>query len=238
MTRERWRTPASTFEHVLHPSTRRTYQGGLPELGDHSDSRGGEQPGQRLDCSRLVVTPAETTSTPAAGTSSSRDGRSHATVSLLQGWISTPSWNTSQAFLAGHPALHGPEAVLALEKWSGDAVARPYLAILRLTEHVPAGDVFDVIIDPTDAHQLLLRVAHRQRTRHRSLVRNSTHCCRPVRHNLTAALIQALRDQADYPDEIDQALRTLAEAASTSERRDTLTLPITNSYADYCRLHR
>jgi hypothetical protein len=71
MTRERWRTPASTFEHVLHPSTRRTYQGGLPELGDHSDSRGGDQPGQRLDCSRLVVTPAETTSTPAAGTSSS-----------------------------------------------------------------------------------------------------------------------------------------------------------------------
>ena len=37
----------------------------------------------------------------------------HATVSLLQGWISTPSWNTSQAFLAGHPPLHGPEAVLA-----------------------------------------------------------------------------------------------------------------------------
>jgi hypothetical protein len=38
-------------------------------------------------------------------------------------------------------------------------VARPYLAILRLTEHVPVSDVFDAIIDPTDAHQLLLRVA-------------------------------------------------------------------------------
>jgi hypothetical protein len=47
-----------------------------------------------------------------------------ATVSLLQDWINTPSWNASQAFLAGHPALRGSDALL--ENWSGDAVARQH----------------------------------------------------------------------------------------------------------------
>jgi hypothetical protein len=46
----------------------------------------------------------------------------------------------------------------------------------------------------------------------------------PFTATLAAALVHALSDQADYPDDIDQALRAAAEAASTSERRDTLTL--------------
>jgi hypothetical protein len=149
-----------------------------------------------------------------------------ATVSLLQGWISAPSWNASQAFLAGHPALRGPEALVTLENWSGDDLARQHLAILRLTEHVPAGDVFDAILDPTDAHQLLLRVA---RTGSAELITEAWYAtphlaADPLAATLTAALVQALSNQADYPDDIDQALRAAAEAASTSERCDTLTL--------------
>jgi len=150
----------------------------------------------------------------------------HATVLLLQGWISTPSWNASQAFLAGHPALRGPEAVAALETWSADEVARQHLAILRLTEHVPAGDVFDAMLDPTDARQLLFRVA---RSGNAELITEAWYAtphiaADPFTATLTAALVQALSDDTDYPDEIDQALRAAAAAASTSERRDTLTL--------------
>jgi hypothetical protein len=149
-----------------------------------------------------------------------------ATVTLLQRWISTPSWNASQAFLAGHPALRGPQAVIALENWSGDDLARQHLAILRLTEHVPAGDVFDAILDPTDAHQLLLRVA---RTGSADLITEAWYAtphiaADPLAATLAAALVHALSDEAEYPDNIDQALRAAAEAASTRERRDTLTL--------------
>jgi hypothetical protein len=150
----------------------------------------------------------------------------HATVTLLQGWLSSPSWNASQAFLAGHPALRGPDALVTLENWSGDDLARQHLAILRLTEHVPAGDVFDAILDPTDARQLLLRVA---RTGSAELIAEVWYAtphiaADPFAATLAAALVDALSDQADYPDDIDQALRAAAEAASTSERRDTLTL--------------
>jgi hypothetical protein len=149
-----------------------------------------------------------------------------ATVSLLQDWITTPSWNASHAFLAEHPALRSPEAVAALENWSGDELARQHLAILRLTEHVPAGDVFDAILDPTDAHQLLLRVAY---TGSGELITEAWYAtphiaAEPFAATLAAALVQALSDEADYPDEIDRALRAAAEAASTSERRDTLAL--------------
>jgi hypothetical protein len=92
--------------------------------------------------------------------------------------------------------------------------------------------VFDAILDPTDAHQLLLRVA---RTGSAELITETWYATPhiatdPFAATPAAALIQALSndtdypDEADYPDEIDQALRAAAEAASTSERRDTLTL--------------
>jgi hypothetical protein len=150
----------------------------------------------------------------------------HATVFLLQGWISTPSWNASQAFLAEHPALRSPETVATLETWSGDELARQHLAILRLTEHVAAGEVFDAILDPTDARQLLFRVA---RTGSAALIAEAWYAtphiaADPFATTLAAALVQALSDETDYPDDIDQALRAAAEVASSSERRDTLTL--------------
>ncbi len=149
-----------------------------------------------------------------------------ATMSLLQGWITTPSWNASQAFLATHPALHGPDTIAALERWSGDDVGRQHLAILRLTEHVPAGDVFDAILDPTDARQLLFRVA---RTGSAELIvevwYTTPHLAAdPFAATLAAVLVQTLSDQDDDPDEIDQALRSAAQTASSSERRDTVAL--------------
>jgi hypothetical protein len=149
-----------------------------------------------------------------------------ATVSLLGDWMSTPSWNASQAFLAAHPALRAPEALVTLEEWNGDELARQHLAILRLTEHVPAGEVFDAILDPTDARQLLLRVA---RTGSAELIAAALYAtphiaADPFARTLAAALVQALSDEADYPDDIDQALLAAVATASTSERRDTLTL--------------
>ncbi|MGH3791972.1 MAG: hypothetical protein ACRDQ9_14500, partial [Pseudonocardiaceae bacterium] len=150
----------------------------------------------------------------------------HATVSLLQGWMSTLSWNASQTFLAGHPALRGADAVAVMETWSGDALIRQHRAILRLTEHVPASDVFDAILDPTDARQLLLRAA---RTGSADLITEAWYAtpyaaAGPFAGTLAAALVQALSDEADYPDELDQSLPAAVKAASTIERRDTLTL--------------
>jgi hypothetical protein len=149
----------------------------------------------------------------------------YAAMSLLRDWISSPSWNASQAFLTGHPTLRGPGAVAALQTWSGDEVARQHLAILRLTEHVPTGDVFDAILDPTDAHQLLLRVA---RTGSAELIVETWYAtphiaADPFAAALTVALVQALSNNTDNTD-LDHVLRTAAAAASTSERRDTLTL--------------
>jgi hypothetical protein len=84
--------------------------------------------------------------------------------------------------------------------------------------------VFDAILDPTDAHQLLLRVA---RTGSAALIAEAWYATPHIAADsftaaLAVALIQALSDEADYPDEIDKALR--AAAASISKRRDTLTL--------------
>lgn len=113
-----------------------------------------------------------------------------------------------------HPTLPGRTAPESSERALHDG------------KHVPAGDVFDAILDPTDARQLLLRVA---RTGSAELITEAWYvtphiAADPFAANLAAALVQALSDQADYPDDIHQALRAAAAAASTNERRDTLTL--------------
>jgi hypothetical protein len=221
MTRERWRTPASTFEHVLHPSTRRTYHG-LPELGDHSDSRGGDQPGQRLDCSRLVVTPAETTSTPAAGTSSS------------------PRWtrptrrcHCSKAGSARRPGTHRRPSSPDILRCTAPKPSSPGEVERRCSGppvpcHPPAHRACPRQRRVRRDHRSHRRPpapaprrAHRQRrTRHRSLVRNSTHCCRPVRQPDCVDRSRSL-SRHSKPISVQHAHLVEALAVSTAPRRSS-----------------
>ena len=78
---------------------------------------------------------------------------------LVRGWFTTPSWNASQAFLLAHPELREPDSLTVVEQWSGDQTVRQHLAILHLVEHLPVGAVFDAVLDPTDARDLLLDTA-------------------------------------------------------------------------------
>ena len=149
-----------------------------------------------------------------------------ANMDLITAWITTPSWNASQAFLAAHPDLHGPDVRAALEQLSSDPTARQHLAILRLVDHTPAGDVFDAILDPADARNLLLTVARRGSA---ADIAEAWFAVPALADDpVTAPLAEALSALGDDPDtqldEIDQAATALAAAASTRDRRDVLTL--------------
>jgi len=149
------------------------------------------------------------------------------TATLLGDWISTPSWNASQVFLAAHPELRAPEAVAMLEQGSGDEVARQHLAILRLTDHVAAGEVFDAILDATDTRSLLFQAVRSGDAR---LVVEAWFATPHLAADASAgplaiALVSALGDDADNGnEEFEQAARAAADAATGDFRRDTLDL--------------
>ncbi|MBV9312164.1 MAG: hypothetical protein JO100_00200 [Pseudonocardia sp.] len=151
----------------------------------------------------------------------------HATMKLVSEWISTPSWNASQAFLTQYAELCRPEVHAALERLSGDPTARQHLAILRLVTHMPAGAVFDAILDPTDARELLFTVARRGSAEEITEVWFATPRLGkdPFAGPLATALIYVLGDDPDgHLDDIDEAAGAAVEAASTRDRRDVLAL--------------
>ena len=126
-----------------------------------------------------------------------------------------------------HPDLHSRDVRAALEQLSADPTARQHLAILRLVDHTPAGDVFDAILDPADARDLLLAVARRGSADDIAEAWFAVPALAddPVTAPLAVALALALGDDPDAQlDEIDQAATALAAAASTRDRRDVLTL--------------
>jgi hypothetical protein len=151
----------------------------------------------------------------------------HATINLVREWITTSSWNASQAFLHAHAELRRPDVHAALERLGDDEVARQHLAVLRLGERVPAGAVFDAIIDPGDARELLLTIARRGNAQD---IAEVWFAAPPIATDsltgpLAVALFLALSDDVDtHLNEIDQATGAAAAAASTRDRRDVLTL--------------
>ena len=81
------------------------------------------------------------------------------TKSLIDEWIAAPTWSASQAFLVTHlPQLTGPTVAEMLNGRPDDPAARQRLAILQLVPSVPLPDIYDAILDPADALELLLRV--------------------------------------------------------------------------------
>jgi hypothetical protein len=145
----------------------------------------------------------------------------------LQEWISTPTWNASQTHLAAHPELRDPATLATLEQWSG-ANARRHLAILRLVAHLPAGDVFDAALDPTDARDLLFATA---RLGDGDLVAEAWFAAdalagHPFAGPLAVALHRALTnaltdDSTDDSYTIQQAAADAHGAATEQEKRDT-----------------
>ena len=150
-----------------------------------------------------------------------------ATMCLVTAWITTPSWNASQTFLATHPELRRPEVHSVLERSADDPVARQHLAVLRLVDRVPPGAVFDAIIDPGDARELLLAVARRGDAQAVGEVRFAVPgiAADPVTEYLAVALFIAFGDDADTKlDDIDEAAGAAADGASARDRRDVLAL--------------
>ena len=150
-----------------------------------------------------------------------------AATNLVEEWIATPSWNASQAFLAAHHGLRDPVARAVLERASGDPVARQHLAILRLVDHVSPGAVFDAILDPADARELLFTLARRGASQDLAelLFATARIAADPFAAPLALALYLALDAE---PDEgagtIDDAVAAAVTAASARDRREALEL--------------
>ncbi|SMF01009.1 hypothetical protein, partial [Streptomyces sp. Amel2xC10] len=71
---------------------------------------------------------------------------------LVEEWLATPTWPEDLEFLSRHPRLTDDPLVRELLTAQSDAPAsRQHLAILLLTDRLPASDVYDAITDPTTA---------------------------------------------------------------------------------------
>jgi hypothetical protein len=71
---------------------------------------------------------------------------------LLSGWLDTPTWTVSRRYLRDHPDLLADtrtEATLAAG--AGDDVIRQHLAIVRLATTMSLDEVYDAVLDTTDA---------------------------------------------------------------------------------------
>ena len=82
-------------------------------------------------------------------------GEAHAR--LLTGWLDTPTWTESRRYLRQHPGLlDDPRTAAVLETGSGDPVLRQHLAIARLAASMPLDEVYDIVLDTTDAQDAAL----------------------------------------------------------------------------------
>ncbi|WP_322755308.1 hypothetical protein, partial [Frankia sp. Cas3] len=72
---------------------------------------------------------------------------------LLQGWITTPTWEASRRYLTNHPELAAdPRTTAVLASAPQDPTAAQHLAILNLTATRSVDDVYDAVTDPAVAH--------------------------------------------------------------------------------------
>jgi hypothetical protein len=81
---------------------------------------------------------------------------------LLRAWLNTPTWTASRQFLSHHPGLLGAERTQAtLAAGSGDPVIRRHLAIARLAATMSLDEVYDIVLDPSDAAAAVLDAVSR-----------------------------------------------------------------------------
>ncbi|WP_314252312.1 tetratricopeptide repeat protein, partial [Streptomyces kutzneri] len=77
----------------------------------------------------------------------------HTTADLVSEWLATPTWPDDLEFLGRHTQLTDDPLVRELlSSRSHDPASRQHLAILQLTDHLAAPDVYDAITDPSTAN--------------------------------------------------------------------------------------
>ena len=150
----------------------------------------------------------------------------HAT--LIHDWIAAPTWSASQRFLTEHPELLAdPFTAELLESMRGDPAAEQHLAIIRLAGNVPLPEIFDAVLDPTDARDLFLKITESgDADRIRNLWFAAPQLAQdPFAGPFAAALVTALT--ADGVDEETRAtaqelIEEAAHNATDRDRRDAL----------------
>lgn len=82
----------------------------------------------------------------------------HIRSELLNQWLATPTWPENLEFLVSHPQLTQDPQIreLLAAQWD-DQRAHQHLAILELTDHLPAPEVFDAVIDLETAIDTAMR---------------------------------------------------------------------------------
>ncbi|MFJ9371645.1 hypothetical protein ACIRRA_45695, partial [Nocardia sp. NPDC101769] len=139
---------------------------------------------------------------------------------LVQDWIKTPTWTTSQRFLEQRDALRTDPAVRALLTASDDATARQHLGILQLTDHYRTGEVFDAVLDYNDAKDLLFElITTGDPELLRALWWASPHLSRDeFTAPFIVAVLAAFTSDGELPDYILDAAHTAAAASSLRDR--------------------
>ncbi|MER6444226.1 hypothetical protein [Streptomyces venezuelae] len=85
-------------------------------------------------------------------------GSLHARADLVSEWLATPTWPEDLEFLIRHPQLTDDPLVRELlASQSHDPASHQHLAILQLTDHLDAPDVYDVVIDPSTANDTAMK---------------------------------------------------------------------------------
>ncbi|MFG2229143.1 hypothetical protein ACGFNX_03830 [Streptomyces sp. NPDC048723] len=77
----------------------------------------------------------------------------HTRADLVSEWLATPTWPDDLEFLDRHTQLTDDPLVRELlASQSHDPASRQHLAILQLTDHLAAPDVYDAVTDPSTAN--------------------------------------------------------------------------------------
>jgi tetratricopeptide (TPR) repeat protein len=140
-------------------------------------------------------------------------------------WVNTATWTASRGYLLAHPDLLGdPRTGRVLAEYGGDAVARRHLAIARLAGHLPLEEVYDVVVDETDAIEAALAALDRADLDQLTEIWHAApHLGRqPFVSAYLAAVLIVRSDQPEHHEQARQLIgRAIADRA-TIDRTDEL----------------
>jgi hypothetical protein len=142
----------------------------------------------------------------------------------VMAWVNTPTWTASRSYLLANPDLLTDPRTEPLLTGSGDAVARRHLAIARLARHLPLEEVYDLVVDPTDAVDAALTALDRADLGQLTEIWHAA--AHLARQPFVAAYLAAiLIVGSDQPEHHDQARQLIARAITDRtaiERTDEL----------------
>ncbi|HET8683563.1 MAG TPA: hypothetical protein VFM54_17100 [Micromonosporaceae bacterium] len=144
-------------------------------------------------------------------------------AALVAEWLATANWAESYRFLRSHPALtSNPGVVEHLMRTGADDRSRRHTSILLLARVFPLQQIYDAILDPTDAADLLLTaVASADADTVRLLWQLTEHISRdPALSPLAAALVTLYSDGDGQLATALQLAAAAGQAANHRIRRD------------------